>query len=387
MSIEIALAQDDVTRARLYHFRYQIHTMEMHKDGYDVDHQHQWIFDMADHQAYQIYAKKDDEILGCIRVNINESGEFPQLIRQLYKTNPLEKKLQAGQIAVTGRFVIDPKYRNQTLASLLMSRVYEFLVERHALVNYSLCHIPLVQSYHRLGYRRYQKSNRQNGRESFAPLLMCLRDKKHLNQVMSPFADILNPDYDDCGQAAQVIQKTYRGFQKQVNVSPCDVSTFWAELADVYARGLATRPSLFDRLHQNEIHQILTSSKHFHLNQGDPLIFPEEKNIGVGVVLQGKLGDGYQKPNGHHHWFELFKEGDTFGEPEVSKKFGRQSELVALEPTEVIILASNLLEQLKHRDPILATRLTMNMIAFMQQRISQLEAHRQEQKENNIITL
>lgn len=372
MSIQVHIAGNQATCERVYHFRYQIHTLELGHESPHTDHEKAWVHDEADETATILYAEKDGHIVGTLRININDKA-FPRELSELLKTTEAEKKFKKGEVAITGRLMIDPRLRGQTLASLLMVTAYQLAINKGVKINFSTCSLPLVKIYNRLGFRQYEKIIRSDGVNARVPLVLTVRDYKFLLKVMSPFALSLNDDIDDKGESEKILKQAYPQFQWETNNVVCDMHTLWADLADAYARTWYFRPTLFDGLSKEEIQFVLNQCGRLHVKREETVQNAREYRPGLGIVLKGKIGDGIKRVNGSYHWLELFKEGDLFGETKVTQDLGRVSELVAIEDSEIAMISPNLIDKAKKRDPILATRLTMNIITFMQKRLSDLE--------------
>jgi len=373
MSVEIHIVKDEETRERVFRFRYDVHTLELGKEDKSVDHKRRFVTDEADETAIIYYAEKDGEIVGTIRANFNTNGKLPKALQEQFNTQPLEKALGPGKISVAGKFMVDPRMRGQTLASLLMVSLFQHALDSGILVNFSLCELSLVKLYNRLGFRQYQKNMRPDGTYIRVPLVLAVCDYNFLLKVMSPFALSLNDDMSDNGQSAEILAEVYPFFQKETSNIVCDLRTLWADLADSFSRTVYCRPSIFDGLEKNHISFILNSSSKMTFQAGEVIQLPYEVRSGLGIVLKGKIGDGIRRDESSTHWIELFREGDTFGETKVPEDSGRVSELIAIEDAEVALLPTDLIDKAKKTDPIFATRLTMNIISFMQKRLSDLE--------------
>ncbi|HLD44718.1 MAG TPA: hypothetical protein VJC18_04730, partial [bacterium] len=159
-------------------------------------------------------------------------------------------------------------------------------------------------------------------------------------------------------------------FENRAYVPPLDLGTFWATFADVYARSTHKRSNLFDNRSPNEIATILKHSILKTLSPAEALLLERSTKTTIGIVIRGCLGHGVVSDFGHH-WYNLFREGDTF--VIMNGQVDSQTNIVALEDSQVAILSPNFATEIKSDDPVLAARLSMSTLAIIQQFIAEME--------------
>ncbi len=362
MSITIHIAEDQEAKEEIYRFRYRIRGMSLSGHDPNVDHTNEWICDPADESARIIYAVRDGRIVGTMRLNVNIKHELPKILSDDHFTKPLETKLKTGHVAVVSRFVTDPRLKGETLVSLLFGSLFKYCLKTKVMALFHRGENDFLHLYQRLGYRSFYRH--RGGKQT--PMILCVRDLKHLNKIMSPFSMALKSQHDDHGKTAGLIAKIYGDFQLEPNVMPSKLATFWAELADHYARRHQHRQNIFDGMTPAQVSFILQHAKRDHYRAGDIIPAPAESGNSVGTVLRGKIADSLPQQNGYR-FLEIFNENDAFGK--TTERAGTDaSQLIALEDCEVAILPQSLTQHLKHFDPLLATRYTMNLIAFLENR-------------------
>lgn len=370
MAIEIREANDDETRERVYRFRYAVHVVELGKDGPGVDHEREILRDEADDGATIFYAEEEGRIVGTARVNAGRDGPIPPLLREWFDTEPLERAVGRERLTITGRLMVDPAFRGRTLASLLVMRLYDFGLQIGTDFNFCLTEPGLLRLYYRLGYRQYRSPIRPTGPGMRLPLVLCLRDQRHLVRVQSPFAMLLPPSRDDRGESAAVLARIYPGFVPASPYLQGDLRTLWARLADGLTRH-AGRRTLLDGLTEDQIERVFALAAAVTFGAGEVIRHRRESRRGLGVVLSGRLGVGLPTHDGWH-WVEILGPGDVFGETETPPAEGRAADLVALEPTQTALLSENLIARTAHAEPELALRLTHNLAAVLAQRVDDL---------------
>jgi CRP-like cAMP-binding protein/GNAT superfamily N-acetyltransferase len=370
MAIEIREATDEETRQRIFRFRYGIHVLELGKDGPGVDHGQRTVRDEADDDATLFYAEEEGRIVGTGRQNLGRRGPFPEIYFDWYDLGPALSAFGLDRVSVTSRLMVDPAYRGRTLASLLVMRLYEHACRNGADIDFCLSEPGLLRLYYRLGYRQYRTAVRPMGPGIRVPLVHCVRDLGHLSRVESPFARALPASMDDGGRAAGLLARTYPGFSAEGPGLEGDLRTVWARLADGLSRR-AGRRSLLDGLTEEQVSSVLAKAAPVSFRAGEIIRHRQESRPDLGVVLSGRLGVGLPTHDGWH-WLEILGPGEVFGETEVPPPEGRATDLVALEPTQTVLLSENLIAKAARQDPELAIRLTSNLVAGLRQRVDDL---------------
>ncbi len=370
MAIEIREAFDAETLERIFRFRYAVHVEELGKGGDAIDHARRMMREPADDHATHFYAEEDGRMVGCARVNAGREAPLPGPYRAWLDMAPLEATLGEQRMTLTSRLMVDPSYRGRTLASLLVLRLYAHGLEIGTDADFIYCEPNLLRLYYRLGYRPYRAAIRPDGTALRVPLVLCLRDSAHLLKAESPFAMMLPQAKDDHGHTAQLLGKTYTGFDPSPPCLQGDLRTLWAQLADGLTR-TAERRSLLDGLEEAQVDRVLGAAAALSFGRDEIIQHRDERRPGLGLVLSGRLGVGLPTHDGWH-WLEILGPGDVFGEPDAPPAAGRATDLVALEDTRVALLSENLIARTTERDPTLAARLAINLVGVLRQRVDDL---------------
>lgn len=368
MAIRIHQATDPETRERVFRFRYAVHVVELGKDGPGVDHARRVVTDAADEDAVIFYAEDGDRMVGTVRGNWGALGPLPQMYRDMLETAPAEAALGRQRVGVSSRLMVDPSYRGRTLASLLVLGQYDYGLSLGTTVNFTLCEVPLLRLYYRLGYRTYRPAIRPD-RGLRVPLALCARDYDYLRRVRSPFLFNLPESLDDRGDAAAALAAAYPTFRAEPPPLEGDLRTLWAALADGLTRN-GGRRSLFDGLEPEQIDRVFSKSAALSFQRGEVIRRRDDTTSGLGVVLSGRLGVGLPTHDGWH-WLELLGPGDVFGQPEPLPG-GQATDVVALEDAATALLDPNLIQRIARAHPESAIQLATNLVAVLHQRVDDL---------------
>ena len=368
--IQVQIARTAQEKERVYEFRYLMHSTGNAKWKPRLNHKNQKATDKADESALLFYATSGNQIVGTLRLHTNEYQLIPDSIANKLLVRPLEKKLQKGAVSTCTEIVIDPHWRGQTLASLLMITMFEYLVKHGICANFVGSPKSLRPLYERLGYQAIAQADKKG----IVPMVLCVDDYDHLIENISPFAVSLRDEHQNrCSSIRQKIVETYSVEPKQEIDLPKDLSSFWSEFSDQHARVFWNRPGLLDGLTQTERKSVIKMAQNKSFKKGRK-IPTEDQHWNVGLIIRGKIGDGLRKRQ-TTHWYDLYQAGDTFSRPILNESKDRKSDLYVIENVEVIHFSSQLIEKLKKTDPILATKLTMNYIAFIQEKMALADNH------------
>ncbi len=183
---------------------------------------------------------------------------------------------------------------------------------------------------------------------------------------MSPLALGLDPITDDAGTAQNKIAELCTNISHQI--VPYDLGTFWAVFAKDLAEQGHRSPSLFDGANSENIETVRELCDEVILEAGQTLTLSQTKENLFGLVLEGTLGLGRINEYGHH-WDNVFEAGESF--VLMNSITTKNAELVAIEPCRMIFLLQNHMNFIKQKNPVLAARISMNMIAVLQHKMSE----------------
>ncbi|MGE5700970.1 MAG: GNAT family N-acyltransferase [Clostridia bacterium] len=129
-----AQAQTEAEKEAIYQLRYQVYIEELGKEFDRIDHENKRLVDALDGVGKTIlfYAKKEDEIIGTVRLNIGTADQFPQKYRDVYKLDFFQQyQPEQPILAVGSRMFISAPYRKGKLyVKLIWALITELLEQR-----------------------------------------------------------------------------------------------------------------------------------------------------------------------------------------------------------------------------------------------------------------
>ena len=184
----IRVAQTDDERRAIYEFRYRIYIEEMGKPYSHADHALKQLRDDLDDQATLLYATRNGEITGTLRINW---GEDVSAFKAFAQSCALAKfrHFPSASLSFCSRLMVDPARRSSALAAALSTAAYLKGRDRNTQFNFMHCAPRLLSFFERMGFRQYTQSFRDPEIGSQVPLVLVVEDVEHLRITRSPFLD------------------------------------------------------------------------------------------------------------------------------------------------------------------------------------------------------
>lgn len=150
MSVEVRVAETEAERRRLYAFRYRIYVEEMGRTQKHADHRTRLISDPMDRTAHNLVAWRDDEIIGCVRINFARDGGL-DYYRELLRMDGAGAAWPHA-VSLCTRLMIRPDWRNSPLAIRLSVAAFELGLWGGIRFNFIDCNDHLADFFARIGY-------------------------------------------------------------------------------------------------------------------------------------------------------------------------------------------------------------------------------------------
>jgi predicted GNAT family N-acyltransferase len=170
---------------RICRFRYSVYVEEMGKPMPGADHERRCLQDDLDGRSTHLFAEREGEIIGTVRIVWGCDGLPPAYIGwyglERFQVFP------ESAISFTGRLMVAGKHRHGPLALLLAKEVYRRTLERGVAFDFIHTTHPLIPFFYRLGYRRYRNDFVDPDLGPRTPLVMVLLDLEHLLNCSFPF--------------------------------------------------------------------------------------------------------------------------------------------------------------------------------------------------------
>lgn len=188
MPIDIQHAQTADELEAIFRFRYGIYVEEMGKPMPGADHAARLLHDALDARSTQLFARKDGELAGVMRITLGRAG-IPVTFHHWYELKRFQR-FSLDQISFTGRLMVAQKFRRTAVALQLACEAYRLGRPNGVCLNFIHTTPPLVPFFERLGHRRYASEFLDPDLGPRTPLVLALNDVEHLKSCRSPFIEL-----------------------------------------------------------------------------------------------------------------------------------------------------------------------------------------------------
>jgi len=354
MALDTRLTRDPAELEAIYRFRFQVYYGELGaRLPEDTVRSGQLRCDL-DAVAYQYASFEDGQVVGCVRVaDLKDIRKDNTLIAK-YRLHEVINTWGKDAITFPGRMAVSEKFRNRSLALRLMTLATEEARGREIRLAFLDSTPHLLPFYEAVGFRRYAPAFSDPLFGFKQPLLFLLHDYVGLKAIGSPLARTLHESEDDPEIRAWYAQH-YSAYAapRTATLLPCGAFT---DLVERSCDGALSNMPFFRNLSREEIDLILKKSTLIDAQAGDVVIRSGLRDAYLCVVLSGRL-------ESHHVGYHLdtLRPGDLCGETEFLTNRERIAEVVAREPTTLLILPTEHLDQVIEKDVMIGRALMKNL--------------------------
>ncbi len=355
--VELVSVEDRESYAR---FRYRVLHGQAGQDLPGMDHQAGTFPIPLDEDSRMLVAvdQESGATVGCLQALIVGEEQVDSAVVQPLNLGGLIGSLGHDRVSVSGALLVEPAYRGRTVASLLVTHLYQLQLERGILVDICASPFSMAPLYQQLGYRPYAPAFRDPDEGYRLPQLLTLCDAKHFLSVRSPFRRFLAIPCDDGGETAKTVEGLYQHFFTP-EVNPRTLRALWAGLA----HGDQDDPgaTLLAGLEESQIEDLVGPWPEVEVKRNETIYDIGEMEHGMGLLVQGEMGVTLQSGD-NPHILSVLEAGQIFGEMSSALGVGRTARVVALTDSRVLLLPEDALDELDTKNPELATKLRKNIV-------------------------
>ena len=185
--IRVAISGDELEE--IYSFRYQIYVEEMNRKQIYADHRARRIEDPLDLDAINLGAWRGKALVGVVRINFPRDSDIGNY-ENFYRMRSVGED-HPSRTSIITRLMIAPKLRNTHLFLDLVAVCYAIGMARGIRWTFIDCNAHLVPLFLRLGYLAHTSPAVHEEYGLVSLLRIDLQNLKHLRQVKSPFAKMI----------------------------------------------------------------------------------------------------------------------------------------------------------------------------------------------------
>lgn len=363
-NVAIRLAENKETHDAIYRLRYEVHIEEMGKTSASADHESKQLRDSLDDGAVQFYAETEEGIIAALRLNFGDTGLADDTLQEEYDLSRFNG-FSPNSLSFSSRLVVAPEWRGQAVLARLLYTGYEYARERGVQINFCNCAPALLQLYERLGYRRYKANFTDSDVGYRIPLLLITEDVEHFQTVRSPFLR-LSRKWMNSPESAEWFRSTFPEYTAYVNKRLLDVDESFWEFFD--QRIHAADIPLLQGLTEEESKAFISSGTILTSNEGDTLIREGDVGNEMFLILSGVV-DVHKHLGGRKHSITLLGRGDIFGEMGLISRKTRSADVLALAPTEMLVITQGFLEKTIKTSQGIASKVLYNLSLILCERL------------------
>ncbi len=373
MTIIVTSATGSEDKEKIFRFLYGIWIRELGRELHGTDHEKEQIRDSMDDWACHFIALDNQgRIAGCVRVNRLSKGLPEPWLAEPMGFDTLNHLFGPERVGFISHLAISPAHRGGTVISLLLAELFRYLFETLTTIVSCYCRIGRVSLYHRIGMRPYRPNFNRN-QQMQVPLIGCINDRKYLKATGSPLHMLLPPEQDDFGAAAKKLSQEFPLFAKP-EFTKVSGRNLWAQLAHQSADS-DSKPAekLFQGIAPNALEGLLSNLPRIFLSANESIQTSRLAETTMGILISGALGLGVGNET-NPHFIYVIQPGEPFGALTTLTRIKSSAIILALEPSEVILLPDHLFDRLGKKDPETTICLYKNLLAVIARRTAAINA-------------
>lgn len=361
-NLEVTIANGPEEHDEVYRFRYRI--LVEHGGGrYASADQHtKQLTDVADKVAIHVCIRQRGNIAAALRVIVAPVEKLPAYIRRRYCLDPFTE-IEGLTVSLTDYLVVDTEALDSKAANLLMTAAFKLACAKGSGFDFTNASTGEVAVFERLGYRKYGVNYQDSDFGMRVPMVLPTGDIQHLVQVGSPFQRIAESS-GEFADLVQWFQRTFPDANNQIQPAAMDDKTLWAYLSRRLDQTPTHRVPLLLSLDHREALRFLKMATVIKCRAGDRIVSKGEIGNEMFVILEGsvEVNDEGQKLAG-------FGQGGIFGEMAYLNAEPRTADVIASEPTEVLVLTQDTMITAMKKMPEVAARVLFNLSLILTERL------------------
>ena len=356
--LQVFIARDDETRARIYRFRYQVRRETAGDEFPNADHTAKTISEPLDKLAYHVYAATSvgGEIAASLRLNTGTAD--PAMAAMVDMSGfAAFKEFGIAALSLSGQLFVAPKWQNSMAASLAMGAVYKLARKSGSKFDFSHCAPSLIPLYQRLGYRRFRDNFMDDDLGYQVPLVLVTEDYAYLNQVKSPLVNIAR-EMTNPPETGAWFARNFPEYARAMAEAAMEDDEFWRFLASKLNQTPNAGIPLLEGLSYPEAMAFIRASSVLNCKAENPIVKAGQMGREMFVILSGsvRVQAGADKAT-----IATLTRGDMFGELAFLSEMPRTADVMANEPVELLVLSQAIIQKIMQKMPAIAARVLFNL--------------------------
>lgn len=360
--LQVLIARTAEEVRAIQHLRFRAEVECQGRSPAFVDHDARRIDDPADRGALHVYLTQGGKVAAAVRVIVGPATGMPALTRERMGLSAFSS-LPELVVSLTEHLVVDPEIDDSRNMRLLMSAAYKIATAKKSVFDFTHAGAGDIAMLERLGYRRLGEGFEDEAGGMRLPLVLPTGDLAHMVQVRSPYQSIARTlDHD----AAPVnwFNRTFPEATSSAHPASMDEEAFWSMLTRKLNQVPHHGVPLLVGLEFRDACRFLKLATVTACADGQRIVAKGDVGNELFVLLSGavEVRDGSRR-------VASFGRGAIFGEMAYLNAEPRSADVVAVEPSELLILTQDTMQKAMEKIPAVAARILHNLSMILVERL------------------
>lgn len=370
---KVCIAETLAEKKAIYQFRYKVYVEEMAKYKLNLMHHDRELSDAMDEWGILIYVKKNQEVIGTVRINIGKMSDFPEEVAAELSMEEFDNYYagkESYKVATVMKLMVALEYRSSSVLYLMLSKFYEIYSEKGVQFSFGAGNLHLLRLYEKMGYHRYSKNFTDFGYGLLSPLVMLTDDLNHFRTIRSPFLRLARKKAVVNLQDVEWFHEKFTKNSNIVNSQLITADELWSILTDRLHRLPTEAIEILQDLSTEEAKLFLHScSSIVQCAPGEVITVQGDVSYSHYILLSGSLKSlTFQNPVK-----EYTIPGQHFGANGLTEHNNHIEEIVTMTQSEILILTSYAFPKFSNANLDIAHKIIRKMIKMSRNEIVHLK--------------
>ncbi|MDF1720680.1 MAG: cyclic nucleotide-binding domain-containing protein [Minwuia sp.] len=360
LQVLIARTADEVRAIR--QLRYRVEVEGLGRTPAFADRETKRIDDPADRGALHVYLTHSGRVAAAVRILVASVRDVPALTRDRLSMSAFDDMADLT-LSITEHLVVDPDIDDSRMMRLLMTAAYKIATAKKSVFDFTHAAPGEIAMLERLGYRRLGDGFEDEAGGMRVPLVLPTGDLAHMVQVRSPYQSIARVlDHDP--QPVNWFNRTFPEAIGSAQPASMDEDAFWSMLTRKLNQVPHHGVPLLVGLDFRDACKFLKLATVVACSEGQKIVAKGDVGNEMYVLLSGAVDvrDGERR-------VASFGRGAIFGEMAYLNAEPRTADVVAAEPSELLILTQENMQKIMETMPTIAARVLHNLSLILVERL------------------
>lgn len=188
MTLSIRFAETDDDFKLSFQLRYKIYVEEMGRLKGESDEMLRELRDERDQSARILIARKDQKVVGTMRILWGGDKDFDRHQTKMYNISPFLKSLHVNEICIIERLMVDKDCRGSSVMLRMYKEALQFIIKNRIELMLLASEPHHMNHYQRLGAKAFAKLRMYEGIGPVVPMAQAMGDFDYQKKVHSPFS-------------------------------------------------------------------------------------------------------------------------------------------------------------------------------------------------------